>query len=77
MNAKKCDRCGKFYDTYSYPVTQKGPYRHGNGLELENEVWGNNHYIERFDLCKDCMDELEDFLGFNKEKENDDKKGNT
>lgn len=76
MDAKKCDRCGKFYDHYSYPVNQSGPYRHGNKLMLANEIYGVNHHVKEFDLCKDCMDELEEFLGMHKEKEND-SKGNT
>ena len=76
MEARKCDRCGNFYDRYSYPTTQKGPYYHGNKLTIENEVYHNNHYIKSFDLCTNCMDELESFLGMNKEKEND-SKGNT
>lgn len=54
MDAKKCDRCGSYYDKYSKPTI----------------VLGKNHefrdFPETIDLCKKCTDELEEW--FNAEK---------
>ena len=74
MKAMKCDRCGKFYDAYNYKLNK---HEHGNTLSIWNITTNAyEEFIKKFDLCKDCMDELEEFLGMNKEKEND-SKGNT
>lgn len=75
MNAKKCDRCGKFYDMYDYKLLK---CEHGNTVSIWNiKANGYEEITKRFDLCKSCMTELEKFLGMNKETEKDDKKGNT
>ena len=74
MDAKKCDRCGIFYDTYSFLVNQ---HSHGNRLVIGNVVNDHNNYVKGFDLCKPCMTKLETFLGMNEEKESDDEKRNT
>lgn len=75
MNAKKCDRCGKFYEIYDYKLNK---VEHGNALAIYNiKTSGYEEFIKRFDLCKSCMLKLEKFLGMNKETEKDDKKGNT
>ena len=74
MNAKKCDRCGKFYDTYD----ELNKCKHGNALAIYNiKANGYEEFIEKFDLCKSCMLELEKCLGMNKETKKYDKKGNT
>lgn len=43
MNAKKCDRCGKFYDNSDIVV-----YR-----------VGKNGYYTRKNLCPECFKELQ------------------
>ena len=62
MRAMKCDRCGKFYEFYEgekiFKETEKA-----NGLmlidmDLERKHWNRKIY----DLCPECMKELEDFL---------------
>ena len=75
MDAKKCDRCGKYYDHYDFPIHTKDD--HGNCITVWNIMLnGYEHVAKKFDLCKHCMLKLEEFLGMNKEKEND-SKGNT
>ena len=76
MDAKKCDRCGKFYEIYFYLASQKED--HGNCITVWNIMPnGYENHIKKFDLCKSCMTKLETFLGMNKETEKYDKKGNT
>ena len=51
-NAKKCDRCGEYFD-----YSSKG----FNHLMLDNSYrLGNN--IKSFDLCPKCMDVLGSWL---------------
>lgn len=60
MDAKKCDRCGKYYDDYKgvCRVTENGsiemqyrvPY---NQLKILNTTY--NVPDKYFDLCPDCM----------------------
>ena len=77
MNAKKCDRCGKYYDIYMYKIPQKDNDRHGNKVTIFNNTVFNDHQVESFDLCNPCMTKLEKFLGMNKETDKNDQKGNT
>ena len=64
MDAKKCDRCGKFYEIYnqtygahklSYTDTEKGKFVSS---------------VETMDLCLDCTDALARFLYNAEHKEN-------
>ena len=48
MNAKKCDRCGKFYINQSTKVTIK-----------DDDILG---YFEEYDLCGSCKNMLLAFL---------------
>ena len=76
MNAKKCDRCGKYYDYYNFPIHAKEV--HGNCITIWNIMEnGYESIAKKLDLCKSCMLKLEKFLGMNNEAEKDDKKGNT
>lgn len=54
MNAKKCDRCGSYYDKNDNPTFALG----------KNQTL--NDYPKFIDLCKKCTDELEEW--FNAEK---------
>lgn len=68
MNAKKCDRCKKYYDEYAgiHKRSEEGtvfqnyeiPY---NQLYLENEIYDGvpNKF---FDLCPDCMVEFDKWI---------------
>lgn len=65
MDAKKCDRCGRYYSEY-------GNYKIGNtSLEVVKPSMiragtksGTGEFIFKihFDLCKPCMDEFIEFL---------------
>ena len=72
MNAKKCDRCKKYYDEYAgiHKRSEEGtifqnyeiPYNQINLiLYLENEIYdGVPNKI--FDLCPDCMVEFDKWI---------------
>lgn len=50
MRAMKCDRCGKFYEEHE-------------GMLVDTEL--NRIYLrdrKTYDLCPECMKELENFL---------------
>ena len=66
MDAKKCDRCGRFYEEY-------GEYKATNNFEFKAEKTsmirtgtetkaGDFIHKNEFDLCPLCMDELNKFL---------------
>lgn len=68
MDAKKCDRCKKYYDKY------EGIYKRGkngnvvqrfkipcNQLFISNSIYNEVPDIP-FDLCPDCMMELNKWL---------------
>lgn len=62
MRAKKCDRCGKFYDHYNGSQQFKNGER-ANALilidrDLDEKYWSR----EAYDLCIECMQELEGFI---------------
>lgn len=59
--AKKCDRCGQFFDVI-----------HGDIPKYRLASIGNGHYRDynEFDLCSDCMSILDRFItGYTKEVE--------
>lgn len=62
MNARKCDRCGKYYDHYKGSLTfQKNG--EANGLSLCDEDFsGTVNRRKYYDLCQACMKELMDFI---------------
>ena len=47
-DAKKCDRCGKFYEGNEVRYSEKGL------------VVCNKHY--EYDLCEDCLKDLDEFM---------------
>lgn len=65
MDAKKCDRCGRFYEEYgdysvsnrNFKVKKPSMIRTGTKTVTENFVCEKH-----FDLCPICMDELDKFL---------------
>ncbi len=54
MNAKKCDRCGKFYTCYDGRVDLK------EKKEENKFVYYNGH--DSYDLCQECMEKLMSFF---------------
>ena len=69
--AKKCDRCGKFYDRNTR--INKGLYKNEfiDGIVKTTNI-GN--YLNQIDLCDECLGKLDIFLsgiefaGFEKEE---------
>ena len=60
-NAKKWDRCGKYYDKNKGVKSIDGCFVRGIRLETSGP------YID-LDLCDSCIPELYTFLGLDKEK---------
>lgn len=59
MNAKECDRCGRFYDEYN----TKGYHTEPNTLMLIQEQEKDFPYCtKKYDLCPECMAELQEWL---------------
>ena len=65
--AKKCDRCGKFYEHYL-----KSKLVQNNAIRrlYKNEYGNISSQDNTIDLCENCMSEFENFMLL-KEKEND------
>ena len=59
MNAKKCDRCNKFYDTYGV----KNDKNNTNAIMFVNAD-KNGHYFSHgsTELCPECMNEIKEFV---------------
>lgn len=58
--AKKCDRCGAFYDTHVVPTEGR---IHGGVLSHINTLDRNCNVDQSFDLCNNCwVDFLDDFM---------------
>ena len=70
-SAKKCDRCGKYYDRNNR--MSKGLYKNEfiDGIVKTTNI--GNH-LNQIDLCDECLDKLDIFLsgielaGFEKEE---------
>lgn len=59
MTAKKCDRCGAYYELYGV----KNDAQNCNGfmmLNIDKEDMYCKH--EKIDLCPDCMAKLYEFM---------------
>lgn len=57
MEAKKCDRCGKFYAPENKKATINGSIPAFMQL-VNNYGWSINQY----DLCDDCVKDLQQWL---------------
>lgn len=62
MDAKKCDRCGKYYDKNNYTYKKNGFVVYGISFELDHNSRANYK-----DLCDDCLKSLEKWLEDGKE----------
>ena len=57
--AKKCDRCGKFYDEYNFAKDDKNI----NGIMTLNLDEHDDYYAhDPLDLCPSCKDSFEKWL---------------
>ena len=57
--AKKCDRCGKFYEEYN----TKNDGKNINGILLLNIDCHEKYYTHGpIDLCPDCKDSFKEWL---------------
>lgn len=64
-NAKKCDRCGKYYDVdVTYPVVDLI-----NDTTKQITTIGNGLYD--CDLCQNCLDEFEMWWKIAKQEDSD------
>lgn len=60
--ARKCDRCGKFYETYAGQDANDFGF---NRITLKDVDNANHYWIrEHFDLCQKCSTDLENWLKF-------------
>ena len=58
--AKKCDRCGKYYDKNTgYKQKVRGKYYHEDGMCFTTVDGVGSNYK---DLCDDCLEKLHMFL---------------
>ena len=62
MNARKCDRCGKFYEQYNnQPSGDEQPNKiafvREYGVHIHNEA-----KLCSFDLCEQCMDRVKKWM---------------
>ena len=56
MNAKKCDRCGRYYDKNSKHRDESfSEEAYAAGAQIYNS---NNKYWGAWDLCDDCLTEF-------------------
>lgn len=70
MNAKKCDRCGKYYDEYEKEIPEEMLRKNEQGLTRVNHVGlmgsadiGYSIAVSKpIDICPECMDKMIDFL---------------
>lgn len=59
MIAKKCDRCGAFYDLYN---VERNKEKINGVAPLNTDESGRYCWHEYIDLCPDCKDSFERWL---------------
>ena len=63
MNAKKCDRCGKFYEQYNNHPSDDDEQPNRLAFMREYGVYiKNEDKICSFDLCEQCMDKVNNWI---------------
>lgn len=67
MRARKCDRCGAFYEHYE----AKRGYKPNAVRTIERRISDNYSDIDIYDLCPVCMSAFEAFIAAGKVKEAD------
>lgn len=58
MNAKKCDRCGKFYDYYNGNKNKES----ANAIKFVENARDGVYGCSLYDLCPECMSKLQEWL---------------
>lgn len=58
--ARKCDRCGKFYETYAGQDANDFGFNRVKLTDADDD--GHCWLRENFDLCKECSTNLEEWL---------------
>lgn len=58
--AKKCDRCGKYYDVNRGPKSIKGVYV--TGISVNARTMSSACFHDDFDFCDECINKLYRFL---------------
>lgn len=62
MRAMKCDRCGRLYEHYNGCKTFRNGMK-SNGLFLIDRDLDGRYFTRKdYDLCPDCVNELEKFI---------------
>lgn len=62
MNAKKCDRCGKYYDSYG----TNDDLKNTNAVMFVNANKNGQYFSHGvIDLCPECMNEVKEFVKAN------------
>lgn len=65
--ARKCDRCGKFYEQNRVKW-----YLNGGSITRGINIIGNNNFISaEYDLCDSCIEDFRDFMVNYDDKEED------
>lgn len=59
-NAKKCDRCNRFYDKN---LKYRGRNSTNEFIDGISYTTTEGHYKSVIDLCDDCLTDLDKFLG--------------
>ena len=60
--AMKCDRCSKLYEHYD-GAKQFKDTEEANGVHIVDKDSNEKFWVRKnYDLCPDCMEELEKFL---------------
>ena len=60
MTARKCYRCGKYYDKNEKVHTSARGTKYTPSGIVEESIYGG--YYSHKDLCDDCLEKLEKFL---------------
>lgn len=63
MNAKKCDRCGAYYDVQTLSAFEEAANSLKKMTIFDNDDIEND-IIARFDLCCNCKKSLKNWLHF-------------
>lgn len=71
MNAKKCDRCGKFYEFYK--IESQGEYIKGTAgiIKISRTQFGCKNEVADYDLCRDCAESFQSWFEEGRQNENE------
>ena len=61
MLARKCDRCGDFYEPYNGEELFKDGEM-ANNVQFRNFYNDRYYYMKKYDLCPKCMELMQRFI---------------